>query len=87
MLLLKVAQVKCYNCGRTCGEVKGRTVHELNIESAYIPQYAGEYGLDERNPRRCKRCGGSVYIDDPFTASAGELATPQDGLHLTGVKG
>ena len=87
MLLLRVAQVKCYNCGRTCGEVKGRTVHELNIESVYIPQYAGVCALDEKNPRRCKRCGGSVYIDDPFTASAGELVTPQDVLYMTGVKG
>ena len=72
-MLLRVAQVKCYNCGRTCAEVIGRSVGDLNLSNAYIPKYAAQYGLSEGLPPRCQRCGGSIYIDEPFTVGPKEL--------------
>lgn len=76
-MLLRVAQVKCHNCGRTCGEVKAPSVLELTIREAYVPKYAAGCGLSEGLHLRCRRCGGPVYMDDPFTARPGELLEPE----------
>ena len=72
-MLLRVAQVKCHNCGRTCGEVSATTVYELDLETVQTPDYAVGCGLSQGNYPRCKRCGGAVYMDEPFTAGPGEL--------------
>ena len=72
-MLLRVAQVKCYNCGRACAEVVGRSLSDLNLNAAYVPKYATEYGLSEGHPPRCQSCGGAVYIDEPFTVGLKEL--------------
>lgn len=85
-LLLRVAQVKCYNCGRTCAEVVGRSVRDLNLNAAYVPQYAAEYGLSEGLPPRCQRYGGSVYIDEPFTVGLKELLASGIPFAVSGVE-
>ena len=71
-MLLRVAQVKCFNCGRICAEVIGRSVRDLDLRNRYAPKYSSYTGLSEEAPPLCKRCGGSVYIDEPFTVGAEE---------------
>ena len=84
---MRAAQVKCYSCGRICGEVKAPSVHDLNLKNFYIPKYAAAYGLSEGTPLRCKRCGGAVYIDEPFTVSPRESLASEEALHLSNVRG
>ena len=37
-MVLRVAQVKCYSCGRVCGEVKGEDLYRLRLQDMYVPQ-------------------------------------------------
>ena len=77
MTVLRVAQVKCRNCGRVCGEVQARSVQGLSLENVYVPKYAEETGLSKGALPRCGRCGGMVYIDEPFAMRRGELLAIQ----------
>ena len=85
-MYLRVAQVKCYNCGRICGEVSAPSPYELDLEDVYRPDYAIGYGLSQSNYPRCSRCEGAVFIDEPFTAGAGELLLPQDVQSRPGIR-
>ena len=80
MTVLRVAQVKCHNCGRVCGEVQARSVQGLRLENVYVPKYAQKTGLSMGTHPRCGRCGGLVYIDEPFAGRPGELFAPEEAL-------
>ena len=82
-MLMRVAQIKCYNCGRTCGEVVGPSIRDLTLENARVPEYIGESGRPDGIPSRCQRCEGSVYVDEPFTLSVGEILAPRESLPTT----
>ena len=86
-MLFRVAQVKCYNCGRTCGEVAGTSLGDLKLDSAYVPAYAGDERLSAESPLRCGRCGGAVYVDEPFTLGSGELRPPADVSYTARIWG
>ena len=43
-MVVRVAQVKCYSCGRVCGEVKGEDLYGLRLQDMYVPKYAGPSG-------------------------------------------
>ena len=49
-MLMRVAQIKCYNCGRTCGEVVGPSIRDLTLENARVPEYIGESGRPDGIP-------------------------------------
>ena len=77
-MIVRVAQVKCYSCGRVCGEVKGEDLYGLSLQDMYVPKYAGRCGPSEDTPFRCSCCGGLVYIDQPFSANSGEVKAVDD---------
>ena len=72
-MLLRIAQVKCYNCGRACGEVSGKSLQDLNLGNVRgCAPDVDDLGT-VAGPPRCGRCGGWLYIDEPFTAGQGEM--------------
>ena len=79
-MLMRVAEVKCYNCGRTCGEISAQSLHDLTLDNIRVPEYTRRCGLSKGTTLRCERCGGSVYIDQPFTAGAGELIPTREAV-------
>jgi len=82
-VIVRVAQVKCLNCGRVCGEISAPSVRELTLEpmeKVYVPTYATGFGLSGASRRRCRRCGGMVYVDEPFTSGPAEVLASQKPL-------
>ena len=78
-MFLRIAQVKCHNCGRVCGEINAHSAQSLKLADIYIPEYASGYRSKDGGIIKCARCGGSVYVDDPFTAAPAEL-TAREGI-------
>ena len=68
----RIAELKCYNCGRTWGEVSPTSVRDLSPDRIALPDRAAQHeGLRKPWPR-CRRCGGLTYVDAPFTAAPRE---------------
>ena len=89
-MIVRVAQVKCLNCGRVCGEVSAPSVRELTLEpmeNVYVPTYATGFGPSGSNRRRCGRCGGMVYVDEPFTSGPAEVLASQGPPSAAGAGG
>ena len=84
-MVVRVAQVKCYSCGRVCGEVKGEDLYGLRLQDMYVPKYAGRCGPAEGDPFRCSCCGGLVYMDQPFSAGPGEVQAVDDTRQTAAV--
>ena len=72
-MIVRVAQVKCFSCGRICGEVHAPSVRELTLEKVYVPSYAAGLVHSGNDNTRCRRCGGMVYLDEPFSLGSAEI--------------
>ena len=84
-MFLRIAQVKCHNCGRVCGEINAHSAQSLKLDNIYIPEYASGYRSKDGNTIKCARCGGSVYVDDPLTIGSAELTVREDTVEPSGV--
>lgn len=59
-----VAEVKCYQCSRVCGEVRGLRPQQLDLFDVRVNPQVHRCGLRPGPLLRCSRCGGNIYIGD-----------------------
>jgi len=62
--MLCVAEVKCYQCSRICGEVGGLRPQGFDLRRIKVDVTAHRCGLSPGRPFRCSRCGGNIYLGD-----------------------
>ena len=62
--MLCVAEVKCYQCSRICGEVEGLHPQDFDLRRVQVDLSTYRCDLESVWPLRCGRCGGNLYLDD-----------------------
>ena len=73
-MLLRVAELKCHNCGRTRGKIVAPTVGGLDVKATSLRAAARSRAAGQRTSPRCRHCGGLLYVDEPFSVRSGELS-------------
>jgi len=74
--MLCVVEVKCYSCGRVCGEIRVPSQERPSMRLVRPVAVGRPCGLNTERLVRCTHCGGNIYLDETACVYGYEVYPP-----------